>query len=169
MGDYPRMYLLLIVSTVLSLSARGSATTCVAELDDEMNFFWPAFQEVWWRIINRGEELIENGDKTVSMSSTDGRSNGSWKWAKNSCNPEQKYLVSRDSGLLLAADGRTLTEELEGNAWSYNKTWTDKTLRSESGGYLSTRKRKGQTVRGLRRNSSGMAWFCFQWKIEQGY
>merc|ERR1712037_1065500 len=82
MGDYPRMYLLLIVSTVLSLSARGSATTCVAELDDEINFFWPAFQEVWWRIINRGEELIENGDKTVSMSPTDGRSNGSWKWAK---------------------------------------------------------------------------------------
>ena len=46
--------------------------------------------------------------------------------------------------ILQTADGQTLTNELEGNAWTYDKV--EKTLKNENGLYLSDRKKNGQTV-----------------------
>ena len=88
--------------------------------------------------------------------------------ATSSCNPDLKYLVSRDSGLLLAADGKTLTEELEGNAWIFDSR--QRTLGNEDGKYLMDRKRnKGQTVKKIRMTSYGMPWLWFRWRLTTGY
>jgi len=102
--------------------------------------------------------LAETSPNTASMVKT---TSAKWKWASNSCYPEQKYLVSSSSGLVLAADGKTLTKELEGNSWIYDEV--EKTLQNENGDYLSDRKRKGQTVRGMRRNAEDNPWMWFQW------
>merc|ERR1711953_1033968 len=113
MGHSPRMLVVLLFSSLLSLCAGSS---CVAEVDEGGLMPWHTGPK-WFRIWNSRsyKELVPNADNTVSMGEYTGK--GHWTWAANSCNPDLKYLVSHDSGLLLAADGKTLTEELEGNAW----------------------------------------------------
>merc|ERR1712088_39132 len=53
--------------------------------------------------------LAEASSQTVTVQKS---SDAQWKWASDSCNPEKQYLVSSSSGLVLAADGQTLSEEL---------------------------------------------------------
>merc|ERR1711972_29013 len=166
MGEFSRMIVVLLVSSILSLCA---GSPCVAEIDGADLMPWD-IGYTWFRIWNSksGKELREDDDNTVSMLEIT-NTNGKWKWATNSCNPELKYLVSRASGFLLAADGKTLTAELEGNAWTYDSTLGRRTLQSESGGYLSDRRKKGQTVRALGMTSYGMPWLWFRWRLANGY
>ena len=65
---------------------------------------------------------------------------------------------------ILAADGKTLTYELEGNAWTYDEV--EKTLQNENGKFLTNTKKKVQKVRGLRRTKSGEPWLWYQWNLE---
>ena len=158
------MFVVLLLSSILSLC---TGSPCVAEIADDM---MPGeFGYNWGRIWNSktGKELLETEDNTVSMVEYTG-SRGQWKWATNSCNPELKYLVSRSSGLILASDGKTLTEELEGNAWIFDNR--QRTLKNENGKYLTDRKKnKGQTVRDLKMTSYGMPWLFFRWRLTNGY
>merc|ERR1719187_2209203 len=115
-----------------------------------------------WNLGRRKRVLAETDEGTVTMLET---SNGQWKWASNSCFSEKKYLISSSSGLILASDGKTLTKELEGNAWIYDEV--EKTLKSESGNYLSDQrpKDKAQIVRPLQRNSADQPFLWFQWNV----
>jgi len=67
------------------------------------------------------------------------------------------------SRLILAADGKTVTNTLEGNGWTYDEVV--KTLRSESGGFLRDQKKKGQVVKSLRYTKEGKPWSWFQWNL----
>merc|ERR1712025_475800 len=114
-----------------------------------------------FQVINvmKRKMLTENGQNGVSMTQSSGTT---WQWAYNSCDKEQKYLISSSSGKILAADGKTLSDQLEGNSWSYDEV--EKTLENESCRYLQDRKKKGQTVAGIRRKD-GKPWKWFQWTL----
>merc|ERR1719318_949927 len=86
-----------------------------------------------------------------------------WQWSTNSCNEDLVYLSSVPTGAVLAADGVTVTDSLEGNTWSYDAK--EKTLSGEMG-FISGTKRKGQQMNGnLRRNKKGAPWKFFQWSL----
>jgi hypothetical protein len=86
-----------------------------------------------------------------------------WQWATNACNTDLVYLSSFSTGAVLAADGKTVTDSLEGNTWTYNAE--EETLSSDRG-YISGTKRKGQRMNGnLRRNKRGEPWKFFQWNL----
>ena len=164
------MYLLLTVSTILSLSAAAAPGERACAAEAISNPFDPApwSTDNWFiiRNIKTSWALQENGYKNVDMLPGFG-GRGRWKWASNPCSPGQLYLMSRSSGMILAADGLTLTDELEGNAWTYDKV--EKTLKNEAGLYLSDTKKKGQTVRKLKYTSYGAPWLLLQWRLENGY
>merc|ERR1719347_605368 len=115
-----------------------------------------------FQVINvmKRKMLTENGQSRVSMTQSSGTT---WQWAYNSCDSEQKYLISSSSGKILAADGKTLTDQLEGNSWSYDEV--EKTLENKKCRYLSDRKKKGHTVTGIRRGKDGKPWKWFQWTL----
>jgi hypothetical protein len=99
-------------------------------------------------------------DGSVSMSK---KGDQMWQWATNACNEDLVYLSSVPTGDILAADGKTVTDSLEGNTWTY--TAEEETLSSDSG-YISGTKRKGQKMNGkLRRNKRGDPWKFFQWNL----
>jgi len=104
--------------------------------------------------------LHVNADGSVTMSKN---SDQKWKWATNSCNPELLYLSSVPSGLILASDGKTVTDTLEENAWTYDEV--EMTMESEIGGFLSDTKKHGIKVRGLRNNKEGKPWKWFRWNL----
>merc|ERR1712037_135253 len=86
-----------------------------------------------------------------------------WQWAVNKCNEDLVYLYNVPSGKILAADGTSLTDNLEGSTWSYNGA--ELTLSSESG-HLSDTKRKGQKISStIRRNKKGEPWKFFRWSL----
>jgi len=109
--------------------------------------------------VKNNKMLQVGADGSVTMSKSSGQM---WQWATNSCNEELKYLSSVPSGAILAAKGKSVTDTLEGNSWTYNAA--EKTLNSESG-YLSDTKRKGQRTGGIRRNKFGEPWKFFRWVL----
>merc|ERR1711874_373562 len=110
--------------------------------------------------LKRKKVLHVNADGSVTMSK---KSDQKWKWATNSCNPELLYLSSVPSGLILASDGKTVTDTLEENAWTYDEV--EMTMESEIGGFLSDTKKHGIAVRGLRNTKEGKPWKWFQWNL----
>merc|ERR1719483_179254 len=107
--------------------------------------------------VKNNQVLEVGGDGSVKMSKSSGQM---WQWATNSCNEDLMYLSSVPSGALLAAGGKSVVDNLEGNTWTYDSA--EKTLSSESG-YLSGTKKKGQKTGGLRRNKKGDPWKFFKW------
>jgi hypothetical protein len=99
-------------------------------------------------------------DGSVSMSK---KGDQMWQWATNACNTDLVYLASVPTGAILAADGKTVTDSVEGNTWTYNAE--EKTLSSDSG-FISGTKRKGQRMNGqIRRNKQGTPWKFFKWNL----
>merc|ERR1719483_543290 len=104
--------------------------------------------------------LTVSADGAVTMSK---KGDQMWQWATNACNEDLVYLSSVATGAVLAADGKTLTETLEGNNWTYDAV--DKTLQSTDG-YLSDAKRKGQKMNGkVRFNKKIEVWKIFRWNL----
>ena len=99
-------------------------------------------------------------DGSVSMTK---KGDQMWQWATNACNKDLVYLSSVPTGALLAAGGKTVTDSLEGNTWTYYAE--EKTL-SSSYGFISGTKRKGQRMNGgIRRNKRGEPWKFFRWNL----
>ena len=108
--------------------------------------------------VKSNKMLQVDGDGSVKMSKNGDQM---WQWAVNKCNEDLSYLFSVPSGKILAADGKSVTDELEGNTWSYNSA--ELTLSSETGPLTDT-KRKGQRVdKTIRRNKKGQPWKFFRW------
>ena len=104
--------------------------------------------------------LQVDDDGSVKMSKKGGQY---WQWAENKCDEEKVYLFSVTGGKILAANGKSVTEDLEGNRWSYNSG--ELTLSSESG-HLTDTKRKGQRIdSAIRRNKKGQPWKFFRWNL----
>jgi len=99
-------------------------------------------------------------DGSVRMSK---KGDQTWQWAFNACNEDLVYLSSVPSGAILAADGKTVTDDLEGNTWEYDAA--EETLYSPRG-YISGTKRKGQKMNGsIKRNKQGAPWKFFRWNL----
>jgi len=107
----------------------------------------------------KSKKTLQVDGGSVKMSKNGGHY---WQWAVNNCDEEKAYLFSVSEGKILAADGKTVTEDLEGNRWSYNSA--ELTLSSESG-HLTDTKRKGQRIDRLRRNKKGQPWKFFRWNL----
>jgi len=103
-------------------------------------------------------------DGSVSMSKGGDQM---WQWATNACNKDFQYLSSVPSGAILANDGKTVTDQLDGNTWAYDAT--EKTLYSPRG-YISGTKRRGQKMdwsitRCKKGSRKGLPWKFFCWNL----
>merc|ERR1712038_1224070 len=107
----------------------------------------------------KSKKTLQVDGGSVKMSKNGGHY---WQWAVNNCGEEKVYLFSVSEGKILAADCKTVAEDLEGNRWSYNSA--ELTLSSESG-HLTDTKRKGQRIDRLRRNKKGQPWKFFRWNL----